>query len=65
MNEAWKMLRQGAEAKLYTGEWLGKPTVCKERFSKSYRHPTLDRSLTEQRTRSEVRTIVKCRMKGI
>jgi len=62
MEELWK---QGAEARLYLSEFHGRPCVIKERFSKTYRHPTLDRSLTSQRTKSEVRAMMKCRSLGL
>jgi len=58
----WK---QGAEARLYISDFYGKATIVKERFSKKYRHPELDKTLTSQRTRSEVRTMMKCRACGI
>lgn len=56
----FELIKQGAEAKLYAGTYLGKPTVIKERFSKSYRHPLLDASLTKERTKSEAKAILKC-----
>ena len=31
------LVKQGAEARLYTGEFLGQEVVVKERFSKKYR----------------------------
>jgi len=37
----------------------------KERFSKRYRHPDLDRKLTSQRTNAESRSIVKVRRWGL
>ena len=61
---SFTLLKQGAEAKIYTGDFLGRPTVVKERFSKKYRHPVLDKSLTSQRTKSEVRAIMRCRTSG-
>ena len=60
----YKLIKQGAEAKIYIGEFLGKPVVIKERFNKGYRHPILDKSLTAQRTKSEVRSMMRCRMNG-
>ncbi|CAH1783431.1 unnamed protein product [Owenia fusiformis] len=60
-----KLLKQGAEAKLFTGDYFGRPCLIKERFKKTYRHPILDKSLTSQRTKNEVRSMVKCRMLGI
>ena len=58
------LLKQGAEAKLYSGVIYGRPTIAKERFSKSYRHPVLDRALTLRRTRAEVKCIQRCRANG-
>lgn len=41
------------------------PCIVKERFTKAYRHECLDRSLTQQRLKSEARAMLRCRMKGI
>lgn len=35
-------------------------TICKERFSKKYRHPQLDVSLTKSRTKAEARCLIRC-----
>ncbi|CAL1532365.1 unnamed protein product [Lymnaea stagnalis] len=59
------LLKQGAEAKLYSYDFYGRPCIIKERFKKSYRHPTLDVSLTSQRLKAEVRANLRCRMAGI
>ncbi len=59
-----QLIKQGAEAKIYSAEFLGHPAIIKERFSKKYRHPVLDKSLTQQRTKSEVRSMIRCRMNG-
>ena len=59
-----KFIRQGAEAKLHKGFFYGRPCYSKERFSKAYRHPTLDKSLTFQRLKAEVRAINRCRGLG-
>ncbi|XP_076449186.1 EKC/KEOPS complex subunit Tp53rkb-like [Babylonia areolata] len=58
-------LKQGAEAKLQKCTFYGKPCLVKERFQKKYRHPVLDRSLTTQRLKSEVRAMLRCRTNGI
>jgi len=58
------LLKQGAEAKLYSGFLLGRPTIAKERFKKSYRHAILDRTLTVRRIRAEVKCIQRCRASG-
>lgn len=60
--ELWK---QGAEAKIHKTDFYGKPCIVKERFSKSYRHPILDKSLTAQRVKSEIRAMLRCRMSGM
>ncbi|XP_030634436.1 EKC/KEOPS complex subunit TP53RK [Chanos chanos] len=60
-----KLIKQGAEARVYRGTFLGKPTIIKERFPKRYRHPTLDEKLTHRRTTQEVRSILRCRKAGI
>ncbi|KAJ0171298.1 hypothetical protein K1T71_012848 [Dendrolimus kikuchii] len=56
-----KILKQGAEAKLYICKYLGKSTLIKERFQKRYRHPDLDKSITKERIRNEARSIVRCK----
>ena len=61
---AGTLLKQGAEAKIYKANFLGKPVIIKERFSKKYRHPVLDKNLTSQRTKSEVRSMIRCRING-
>lgn len=37
-----ELLAQGAEAKIYQTTFLGRPTIVKERFPKTYRIPFLD-----------------------
>lgn len=59
-----ELLKQGAEARVYRAEFLGKPTIVKERFPKRYRHRVLDEKLTHRRTVQEVRSILRCRRAG-
>ncbi|KAL4624364.1 TP53-regulating kinase [Arapaima gigas] len=59
------LLKQGAEARVYRGTFLGKPAIVKERFRKAYRHPALDEKLTHRRTVQEVRSLLRCRKAGI
>jgi len=61
----FELLRQGAEAKLYLGTYLGQRAIVKERFSKKYRLPDLDVRLTRERMRAEARSLVKCKTLGI
>ena len=58
-------MKQGAEARVYKTQFYNKNTIVKERFSKSYRHPSLDEKLTHRRTNQEVRSILRCRKAGI
>lgn len=59
-----ELLKQGSEARVYRAEFLGKPTIVKERFPKRYRHPILDEKLTHRRTAQEVRSVLRCRKAG-
>lgn len=59
-----KLYKQGAEAKLYVTEFMGRPCLVKERFKKLYRHPELEKSLSYQRTKNEVKALVRCRQNG-
>ena len=59
------LLRQGAEARLYAGDFLGQKSIVKERFSKKYRHPQLDERLTKERLKGEVRSLMRCKIAGI
>ena len=45
----WKLIAQGAEARIYDATFLQQPAIVKERFKKEYRHPTLDDKLTRDR----------------
>ena len=63
--KSWKLIKQGAEARVYKGEHSGKSIIIKERFSKSYRVPALDQRLTSRRMNQEVRSITRCLKNGI
>ncbi|XP_071785455.1 EKC/KEOPS complex subunit TP53RK-like [Asterias amurensis] len=60
-----QLIKQGAEAKVYRGTFLGRACVVKQRFKKKYRHPTLDEKLTAKRTSQEVRSLLRCQKAGI
>jgi len=64
-NGVIEMIKQGAEAKLYSVKFLGKPAIVKERLPKKYRHPKLDEILSKERTKTEAKCIMRCRMNGI
>ncbi len=59
-----KLIRQGAEGRIYEGIFLGRPCVIKERFPKTYRHPSLDERLTKERMRGEIRGILRSKSVG-
>jgi len=63
--EKYELVKQGAEAKLYIGQFLGQSVVVKQRFKKAYRHPELDATLTKERHRAECRALVKCQSIGV
>ncbi|KAI8872312.1 kinase-like protein [Ramicandelaber brevisporus] len=60
------LLRQGAEARVYTlDSFYGRPCVAKHRFTKTYRHPQLDRKLTAKRVAHEARALQKSLLVGL
>ena len=59
------LLSQGAEGKIYIGEFLSKKCLVKERFKKKYRVEELDKKLTKERILSESRNILRASKKGI
>lgn len=60
-----EIVKQGAEAKLYIGEFNGKQCLIKERFVKNYRHSDLDTHLTKERMRAESKAVSRCRAAGV
>lgn len=59
------LLKQGAEARVFESTFVGRRCVVKERFSKKYRHPTLDAKLTLKRLNAEARCMTKARKLGV
>ncbi|RWS26904.1 TP53-regulating kinase-like protein [Leptotrombidium deliense] len=59
----WTLLCQGAECRIYSGDYFGLPVIRKERFVKTYRIRDLDERLTKERIRAEVRCIMKIKTK--
>ncbi|CAI0434031.1 unnamed protein product [Linum tenue] len=59
------LLKQGAEARVFESNFVGRRAVVKERFSKKYRHPTLDAKLTLKRLNAEARCTTKARRLGV
>ncbi|XP_076763884.1 TP53 regulating kinase [Xylocopa sonorina] len=61
----FELIAQGAEARIYKGIYLGKPTLIKERFEKKYRHAELDTRLTKDRIKAECRAIIRAKVAGV
>ncbi|WVY96455.1 hypothetical protein V8G54_028606 [Vigna mungo] len=64
-DSALTLLKQGAEARVFESSFVGRRCVVKERFSKKYRHPTLDSKLTLKRLNAEARCVTKARKLGV
>ena len=62
---SWKLIKQGAEARVYVGSFLGRQVIIKERFPKSYRVAALDQKLTRTRMAQEARSMARSRRHGI
>ncbi|XP_064547443.1 EKC/KEOPS complex subunit TP53RK [Drosophila montana] len=60
-----EVLKQGAEGRLYLGEFKGESCLIKERFVKKYRHLELDTQITRQRMKAEVKAAGRCLAAGI
>ncbi|CAD7004831.1 TP53-regulating kinase [Ceratitis capitata] len=60
-----KIFKQGAEGRLYLGEYNGEYCLVKERFIKQYRHPDLDSQISRQRIKAETKAISRCLNSGI
>ncbi|KAK9281410.1 hypothetical protein L1049_004311 [Liquidambar formosana] len=59
------LLKQGAEARVFEATFVGRRSIVKERFSKKYRHPSLDSKLTLKRLNAEARCMTKARRLGV
>ncbi|KAK9705364.1 hypothetical protein RND81_07G051200 [Saponaria officinalis] len=59
------LLKQGAEARVFESAFVGRRCIIKERFSKKYRHPSLDAKLTIKRLNAEARCMTKARKLGV
>lgn len=59
-----QLVRQGAEACVYRGLFLGRAAVAKLRIPKRYRHPALEERLSRRRTAQEARSLLRCRRAG-
>ena len=60
-----RLIRKGAEAHIYEGEWLGRPVVVKHRAPKAYRHPELDKAIRARRTAREAQALHRAKEAGV
>ncbi len=60
-----KMMGEGAEAKVYSGNFLGVEVVIKDRVRKRYRIKEIDDSLRKRRTKTEARMLYAASSNGI
>ncbi|KZT57995.1 hypothetical protein CALCODRAFT_433348 [Calocera cornea HHB12733] len=51
--------------KVYLSPPFPEPILLKHRFTKSYRHPTLDAQITRTRVQMEARALVRCQRAGV
>ncbi|KAF5937392.1 hypothetical protein HYC85_024898 [Camellia sinensis] len=58
------LLKEGAEARVFESTFVGRRSIVKERFSKKYRHPSLDSKLTLKRLNAEARCMTRGRRLG-
>ncbi|KAG7022296.1 EKC/KEOPS complex subunit bud32 [Cucurbita argyrosperma subsp. argyrosperma] len=54
------LIKQGAEARVFESTFVGRRSIVKERFSKKYRHPSLDSKLTLKRLNAVCFLLMKC-----
>ncbi|XP_021899998.1 TP53-regulating kinase [Carica papaya] len=59
------LIKQGAEARVFESHFVGRKSIVKERFSKKYRHPSLDSKLTLKRLNAESRCMTIARRLGV
>ena len=60
-----QLLKQGAEAKLFTTNYLGQKAILKARERKKYREKSLDEKILRVRLRTECSLMVRAKKFGI
>ncbi len=60
-----RLIRKGAEADIYIGEWFGRKAIFKIRKPKPYRQPDLDSGIRKRRTLREASFLVDARKAGV
>jgi len=61
----FSLIRKGAEANLYLGEWYGRKVIIKKRVEKKYRVEPLDRKIRAYRTMHEAQIMHEARKSGV
>lgn len=56
---------KGAEANIYSGQWLNHDVLIKERIPKSYRIHEIDRRLRKERTKKEAKLLGEAKSCGV
>ncbi|MEM2455119.1 MAG: KEOPS complex kinase/ATPase Bud32 [Candidatus Bathyarchaeia archaeon] len=59
------LIKKGAEASIYFGEWCGRKVIFKKRLPKRYRLSELDRTIQIQRTKHEPQMIHRAKEVGV
>lgn len=60
-----KLIKKGAEAELYRGDWMGFDSIFKRRVPKAYRNKELDRYIRSTRTSLEAKLLSESRRLGV
>lgn len=60
-----KLLRKGAEADIYVGDWFGEEVIKKIRQPRAFRHPKLDDEIRKHRTMREAYLLSEARHSGV
>ncbi|MDD1776366.1 MAG: Kae1-associated serine/threonine protein kinase [Candidatus Methanomethylicus sp.] len=60
-----KLIKKGAEAELYRGQWLGYDAIFKRRVRKEYRNADLDAYIRGSRTSLEAKLLAQARKLGV
>jgi hypothetical protein len=64
-SDEFVLLGQGAEGKVYKTTFMSRNVIVKERVSKGYRLPELDKKLNKSRLLQESRCMAKCRKAAV
>lgn len=60
-----EIAEKGAEANIYTGQWLNHDVLIKKRVQKSYRIPEIDLRLRRERTKKEAKLLGEAKRCGV